>query len=35
MKGEKLKREDYPYLTDEQFELAQKINEIDEEGLNF
>ena len=34
-KNKKLKREDYPYLTDEQFKFAQKINDNHEEGPYF
>ena len=34
MKGKKLKRENYPFFTDEEFEFAQKINDMDEEGPN-
>ena len=34
MKGKKLKKEDYPFLTDEEFELAQEINDLPGEGPN-
>ena len=33
-KGKKLKRENYPFWTDEEFEFAQRINDRDEEGPN-
>jgi len=34
-KGKKLKREDYPFLSDEDFEWIQKANDMDGEGFNF
>lgn len=34
-KGKKLKREDYHYLSDEDFEWMQKVNDMDDEGPNF
>jgi hypothetical protein len=33
-KGKKLKREDYPFMTDEEFKFAQEINDMDDEGPN-
>ena len=35
MKGKKLKREDYPFSTDEEFEFAQETNDLSGEGPNF
>jgi len=34
-KVKKLKREDHPYLTDEQFDLVQEVNDREGEGPNF
>jgi len=34
-KGKKLKREDYPDVSDEDFEWMQKINNLPVEGSNF
>jgi len=33
-KGKKLKREDYPYLNDEEFEWIQETNDMSGEGPN-
>jgi len=33
-KGKKLKREDYSFLSDKDFEIAQKINDMPGEGPN-
>ena len=35
MEKKKLKREDYPFLSDEYFEMIKKINKIPGEGLIF
>ena len=35
MKGKKLKREDYPFLDDEEFEFIQESNNLPGEGPNF
>jgi len=34
MKGKKLKREDYPFLSDEDFEAIQEINDMKGEGFS-
>ena len=35
MEKKKLKREDYPYLSDEDFKWIQKVNKIPGEGPYF
>jgi len=35
MKAKKLKREDYPFLSDEEFEWIQETNNIPGEGPYF